>query len=167
MIVDLSGAALQGAPVVTEDVGLWFRNLGDPRMRRALRAAGATYVPAFDLNPPMLIGEGTQPFDIAIRMSGLGEFDDEFENTIVVELGGLRLRVLSLERILASKEAANRPKDRLVIPVLRNTLATLQALAERKRKKPAAPRASRPRRRRPRSPRGKVTGRPSKSAGRK
>ena len=39
----------------------------------------------------------------------------------------VRFMVLSLERILASKTAANRPKDRRVIPVLRNVLRTLQA----------------------------------------
>jgi hypothetical protein len=31
MVVGLSAAALQGAPVVTEDVDLWFENLNDPR----------------------------------------------------------------------------------------------------------------------------------------
>jgi hypothetical protein len=42
-------------------------------------------------------------------------------------VGPLRLKVLSLERILASKTAANRPKDRLVLPVLQNTIRTLRA----------------------------------------
>lgn len=30
LAVGLSAAALQGAPVVTEDVDLWFENLPDP-----------------------------------------------------------------------------------------------------------------------------------------
>lgn len=123
MIVGLSAAALQGAPVVTEDVDLWFKNLGEPGMVRAIRAAGATYVPPFDLNPPMLVGEHAQPFDLVINMSGLGDYDDEVKNTVEIALSGFTVRVLSLERIIASKTAANRPKDRLVIPVLRNTLA--------------------------------------------
>jgi hypothetical protein len=38
----------------------------------------------------------------------------------------LRIKVLPLERILASKMAANRAKDRLVIPVLQSTLRTLE-----------------------------------------
>jgi hypothetical protein len=123
MIVGLSAAALQGAPVVTEDVDLWFKNLGEPRMVRAIRAAGATYVPPFDLNPPMLVGEHAQPFALVINMSGLGDYDDEVKNTVEIALSGFTVRVLSLERITASKTAANGPKDRLVIPVLRNTLA--------------------------------------------
>ena len=35
MIVGLSAATLQGAPVVTQDVDLWFENLGEPREGQA------------------------------------------------------------------------------------------------------------------------------------
>jgi hypothetical protein len=56
LVVDLSAAALQGAPVVTQDVDLWFGNLNDPAIREALRELGATYVPPFELNPPMFVG---------------------------------------------------------------------------------------------------------------
>ena len=41
MVVGWSAAALQGAPVVTEDVDLWFENLSDPKLSRALEAVGA------------------------------------------------------------------------------------------------------------------------------
>ena len=37
MIVGLSAAALQGAPVVTQDIDLWFRQLPDPGIERALK----------------------------------------------------------------------------------------------------------------------------------
>jgi hypothetical protein len=45
MVVGLSAAALQGAPVVTQDVDLWFENLSDPRIGEALREVDAAYVP--------------------------------------------------------------------------------------------------------------------------
>ncbi len=67
-------------------------------------------------------------FDIVLRMDGLGTFADEVKNCVRVPLGRYRLNVLSLDRILASKVAANRAKDRLAIPVLRDALATLQSL---------------------------------------
>jgi len=43
MIVGLSAATLQGAPVVTQDVNLWFEKLGDleihrPRQSRCRKA---------------------------------------------------------------------------------------------------------------------------------
>ena len=35
MVVGLSAATLQGAPVVTQDVDLWFENLGEPKSEQA------------------------------------------------------------------------------------------------------------------------------------
>lgn len=127
MIVGLSAAALQGAPVVTEDVDLWFENLNDSKLTEALKAVGAAYVPPFGFNSPMLAGAGTDPFDVVLSMSGLGSFYQEVANTIDVDLRGIRVKVLTLARILASKTAANRPKDQLVIPVLRATLKTIES----------------------------------------
>ena len=126
MVVGLSAAALQGAPVVTEDVDLWFDDLSDPKLMRALVKVGAAYIPPFGHNPPMLGGAGSQPFDVVVRMDGLGKFSDEWKRALEIKIGGLRLKVLPLERVLVSKQAANRPKDRRVIPVLQNTLRTLR-----------------------------------------
>jgi hypothetical protein len=134
MVVGLSAAALQGAPVVTEDVDLWFDNLSDPKLMQALVQVGAAYIPPFGHNPPMLGGAGSDPFDIAIRMSGLDDFAVEWERAVEIKVGRLRLKVLPLERILASKQAANRPKDQRVIPVLQNTLRTLQMKTVRRTK---------------------------------
>ena len=124
MIVGLSAATLQGAPVVTQDVNLWFEKLGDLKISRALQTVGAAYVPPSAINPPMLAGAGAELFDIVLRMDGLGAFAEELKNCIEIPLGSQKLKVLSLERILASKIAANRPKDKLTIPVLRDALAT-------------------------------------------
>ena len=113
LVVGLSAAALQGAPVVTEDVDLWFDNSSDPKLTQALVKVGAGYVPPFGYNPPMLAGAGSEPFDVVIRMSGLGGFADEWKRAIRIKVGRLWLKVLPLERILVSKQAAGRPKDRL------------------------------------------------------
>jgi hypothetical protein len=135
MVVGLSAAALQGAPVVTEDIDLWFDDLSNPKLSQALVKVGAAYIPPFGYNPPMLGGAGSEPFDVVIRMDGLGEFGDEWKHSLEIRVGKLRLKVLPLERILASKQAANRPKDRRVIPVLQNTLRTMQMQAVRKIKR--------------------------------
>ena len=57
MVVGLSAAALQGAPAVTQDIDLWFKDLADPKLRKALdRVAVCTWLrPAS--TPPMLAGE--------------------------------------------------------------------------------------------------------------
>ena len=135
MVVGLSAATLQGAPVVTQDVDLWFENLGEPRMSQALQEIGAAYVPPSNFNPPMLAGTGAELFDIVLRMDGLGTFADEIKNCVEISLGRQKLKVLSLERILASKIAANRAKDKLTIPVLRDALATTKTVKRRGKKK--------------------------------
>jgi hypothetical protein len=134
MIVGLSAATLQGAPVVTQDIDLWFEQLGEAKISEALREVGAAYVPPSPINPPMLAGTGAELFDVVLRMDGLGTFAEELKNCIEIPLGKQKLKVLSLERILVSKIAANRPKDKLTIPVLRDTLLTTQSL-KRLRKK--------------------------------
>jgi hypothetical protein len=122
MIVGLSAAALQGAPVVTQDVDLWFEDFTAPAVREALREVGATYVPPMEMNPPMLVGSGVELFDLVIRMDGLGTFADEYAGRVETSIRGAKVAALPLERILASKRATNRMKDRLVIPALEDAL---------------------------------------------
>jgi hypothetical protein len=54
-----------------------------------------------------------------------------FRNCVEISLGRRKLKVLALERILASKLAANRPKDKLAIPVLRDALAVTKTRKRR------------------------------------
>jgi len=131
MVVGLSAATLQGAPVVTQDVDLWFENLGELKISQALQEVGAAYVPPSNLNPPMLAGAGAELFDIVVRMDGLGTFAEEIKNCVEISLGRQKLKVLSLERILASKMAANRAKDKLTIPVLQDALAATRTAKRR------------------------------------
>jgi hypothetical protein len=133
MLVGLSAAALQGAPVVTQDVDLWFEDLGDPGIGEALRDVGGAYGPPSKSNPPMFVGGGTELFDIVLTMHGIGTFAEEVQRSVEVILDEDALRVLPLDRILASKRAANRSKDRLVIPVLEDALAAAETAARRER----------------------------------
>lgn len=54
---------------------------------------------------------------------GLEAFMVEYERACILELDGLQVHVLPLERVIASKRAAARPKDLAVIPALEATLA--------------------------------------------
>lgn len=130
LIVGLSAAALQGAPVVTQDVDLWFGNLDDPRLTAALRQVGGAYIAPTLHTPPMLAGDGLELFDVVLSMSGLNSFDEEWANAVDVTVGDVTTRVLPLTRILVSKKAADRPKDRLVVPVLEEVVA-IQAARSR------------------------------------
>jgi len=60
-------------------------------------------------------------------MSGLASFDEELTNTIVREVNGIPLRILNLDRIIESKRAANRDKDRAILPALEAALLALRS----------------------------------------
>ncbi|OGV63511.1 MAG: hypothetical protein A2498_06950 [Lentisphaerae bacterium RIFOXYC12_FULL_60_16] len=128
MIVGLSAAALQGAPVVTQDIDLWFRDLCTPGIRRALRRVGGSYIPPTAMTPPMFEGDGVNLFDIVVHMHGLAAFEKEKANVLQVPLGRFKVPVLSLSRIIESKKATNREKDRLVMKVLTDSLRSQSAL---------------------------------------
>jgi hypothetical protein len=125
MIVGAAAAALQGAPIVTQDIDLWFRDLADPAVRKAVAKVGGVIVPSIGLHPPTFAGEAVELFDIVLTMHGLGTFDEEKEHSILVDLGRLPVRILALDRIIKSKETAGRPKDVLALPVLKDALATI------------------------------------------
>ncbi len=127
MIIGLSAAALQGAPMVTQDVDLWFRNIEDSGIKKALNKVGGTWIPSLALNPPMFEGDHVQYFDIVLTVHGIGDFDTEKANTMEVPLGGFNVKVLRLDRIIASKAYLNRSKDRMVLPALRSAAKVLAA----------------------------------------
>ena len=56
MVVGLSAATMQGAPVVTQDVDLWFEKLGDPKISQALLSS----FKAMSLSPLVLREEREQ-----------------------------------------------------------------------------------------------------------
>ena len=126
IIVGLSAAALQGAPVVTQDVDLWFKDLNDPGLKKVLRKVGAAYVPPSAHNPPMFAGDAVNLFDIVVHMHGLEAFEQEKKNTLTMDLGKIKVLVLSLERIIKSKKATGRQKDKIVLPVLKDALIAIK-----------------------------------------
>lgn len=138
MIVGAAAAALQGAPIVTQDIDLWFKDLKDPGIKAALAKTGGAFVPTIGLHPPTFAGESVELFDIVLTMHGLGTFDEEKKHSILVDLGRLSVRILALDRIIKSKETVGRPKDVLTLPVLKDALATIEkkkALKTRRVKK--------------------------------
>lgn len=135
IIVGLSAAALQGAPVVTQDIDIWFKDIDDPGIKKAVKKTGGVFVPSIGENPPMLAGESVKLFDIVLTMHGLNSFSDEVKNTIKVPIINFHVKVLKLERIIKSKETIGRQKDLLVLPVLKDVLKTIQIVKKKKKKK--------------------------------
>jgi hypothetical protein len=55
----------------------------------------------------------------------LERFATELVRAKIMTVQGVTLRLLPLDRIIASKRAANRPKDQAVIPALEEALAAI------------------------------------------
>jgi hypothetical protein len=140
MIVGAAAAALQGAPVVTQDIDLWFKDLKDPGIKAALTKTGGAFVPTVGMRPPTFAGGAVELFDVVLTMHGLGPFDEEKKHSILVDLGRLSVRILALERIIKSKETVDRPKDRLTLPVLRDALAAIEKKKALRRSRQGRPR---------------------------
>jgi len=106
LIVGMSAATLQGTPAVTLDVDLWFRDLNQPGLRRALQKVGGIFVQATAHTPPRFSGEAVALFDIVTHMHGLRSFAEEAAGAIAIPLGGFTVKVLPLARIIASNFSA-------------------------------------------------------------
>lgn len=57
--------------------------------------------------------------DLTFAPAGLTGYDELAGNAIIFELEGQRVQVAALADIIRSKEAADRPKDRATLPILR------------------------------------------------
>ena len=134
MVVGGVAAALQGAPVLTQDVDILYlieeKNLA--KLKRALDELNAV---ARDdpRNPRFGISQlRTRGHKLAITDAGpldvLGSINEEIAypdlvgSAVDLELAGQRIQVLSLERLVELKRALGRPKDRAMLPVLEATL---------------------------------------------
>jgi len=124
MVVGMSAAVIQGADLGTEDIDLWFSSLADPGLDEAARAAGGIF--AWRAHPPMISGRGLDHIDVVTRCDGLRSFDAEYATAVDAEVFGVKVKVLPLRRVIASKKAANRLKDRAVMPALKAALAAIR-----------------------------------------
>jgi hypothetical protein len=125
MVVGMGAAILQNAPGVTQDIDLWFARKQIDLLSRACQRVGATYY--WRTNPPEIAGPGIDQVDVVWNCDGLRDFNEEYEDAVDVEIvPGLPVKVLPLDRILASKRAAGRPKDKAALPMLRNAIKSLK-----------------------------------------
>jgi hypothetical protein len=83
-------------------------------------------------SPPLFSGPGLEDIDVVIKCDGLRDFDSEYSGAVDVALvPGLIVKVLPIDRVLASKRAADRPKDRAVIPALKAAVAAIKESSQR------------------------------------
>jgi hypothetical protein len=127
VLIGNAGAALQGAPVTTLDLDFMFRKTaGNLRKLKAVaRVLDASilrpYYPASELFRVVNDDIGLQA-DFMAKVDGVRSFEALRRRATRLALGDARLWVADLADIARSKRAANRPRDRAVLPVLEATL---------------------------------------------
>ena len=138
VMIGAVAARLQGFPRMTADADITPARDPDNmrRLAAALRELDARVytesVPEglpFDCSPAMLaradlwnLVTSAGRLDVAFAPSGTEGYPDLIRNALPFDVFGARLDVASLEDIIRSKEAADRPQDRQDVVILREML---------------------------------------------
>lgn len=130
LVIGLGAAVLQGAPVSTQDLDLWFERPDDDAVRSAAADAGGFWIAAFGMHPPGIGGEGLDRIDVVLTAHGLEDFAAEYARSDEHVIDDIPVKVLPLERIIISKRSTNRPKDIAALPALEATLRARDAASE-------------------------------------
>jgi hypothetical protein len=153
VVVGGVSAVLQGAPITTVDLDICYRR--SPANLARLAAALAPLRPRLrglppDLNAPFderALQQGTnftlevadEDLDLLAEMSAIGGYEQVLGEAKDLVVGDHTVKVLSLAQLIVTKEAAGRPKDLAVLPVLRATLELQLQANEPRHGPPAAP----------------------------
>lgn len=146
IIVGAYAAIMQGSTLRTDDLDLCYERTPDnykkiiraitpfrPRLRGVPEnlkapfdeqslAQGTNFTLTTDLGSLDLLGE----------MSGVGGYQQIIADARQIDLGSVICQVASLDTIIRSKEAADRPKDRATLPGLK----ALRMIQQRERNEP-------------------------------
>ena len=129
ILIGAMAAIQQGAPLMTVDYDFW-ENLPERQYVRLLQivhSKGGT-IRARTLYE---LSDGTQ-VNAVFQPDGLKSFRAEWVSCRLSTLENVPVRVLPLRRVIASKRAANRDKDRAVLPILERTLRLAKSLKPRR-----------------------------------
>ena len=131
LVVGSVAAVLQGSPVTTQDLDLLVRDTPANRQKieQLGQCLGARPREVSSLSNVLRIDAAAAPVDLLFdRLPGGLSFESLRSRSVAIDLGGRTATVASLEDIIASKEAAARPKDQAQLPILRDTLRVKKAL---------------------------------------
>lgn len=115
----MTAAILQGVPATTLDTDLWLE-LPERQYVKALDIAKK--LGAEILARTVVALEDDTLVNFLYRVDGLKGFADEYDAAVEMIWNGRTIRVLPIERIIASKKQVRRPKDLAHLPLLKQTL---------------------------------------------
>jgi hypothetical protein len=140
VVVGGVSAILQGAEFTTTDLDICYRRTPEniARLARALaplqprlRGLPPDLPFVFDeralqLGSNFTLSVGTESLDLLGVMSAIGGYEQIIGDAQDVLVGSYPVKLLSLSHLIATKEAAGRPKDFAVLPLIRAALELKQ-----------------------------------------
>lgn len=133
IVVGAYAAIMQGASMRTDDLDICYERVSD-NYKNIIRAL-APFNPRFRGLPENLkapfdertLTQGTNftlitdagSLDLLGEMSGVGGYSQIMGDAKTIKIGNVICQVASLDTIIRSKEAADRPKDRVALPELK------------------------------------------------
>jgi len=125
ILIGAMAAIEQGAPLMTVDYDFWVRL---PE-RQYVRLLTIVQRQGGDIRARTVyeLSDGTQ-VNAVFQPDGLRSFEAEWKISRWSKLENVPVKVLPLQRVIASKRAANREKDMAVLPILRRTLRLIKRL---------------------------------------
>jgi hypothetical protein len=125
IVVGAYALAVHGYPRATGDLDIWIKpdSQNASKVLCCLKRFGA---PLYSLTEKDLmenetvfqIGVIPRRIDIITSITGV-EFDEAYDDCIKVQIDGMEIPVLSLEKLIKNKEATGREKDALDAKLLR------------------------------------------------
>lgn len=135
IVVGGVSGVLHGAPIVTQDLDICYRRTRENVQR--LAAALRSFQPRLRGFPADLSFEvdanalrlGTnftleiagESLDLLGEMAAIGGYEQVIDRTEELDLAGYRVRVLSLDDLIRTKQALRRAKDIAALPMLEAT----------------------------------------------
>ncbi len=136
VIIGNVAAILQDAPLLTQDIDLFVRDT--PCNRQKIRAFaaqfGETVWQPHELSNMLRLATPDIVVDFVFQLSSRRKFEAVRARAQRVKLGRREILVASLEDVIAAKEAAGRPKDKAVLPILKDTLRCRRAMEKERAK---------------------------------
>jgi len=124
MIVGAYALGVHGYPRATGDIDIWVRpdKINSEKLYRALARFGAPLgqieIHEFSTEGIIFqIGVIPRRIDIITKVDGV-TYQEADEDKIIVEIEGLKVPVISLEKLIRNKRATGREKDELDIKIL-------------------------------------------------
>lgn len=132
IVVGATAAVLQSAPLMTQDIDLLVRSTArnEAKLRELARLLGGSWMQVSPLSRVRtLVGAPLQVDVLFDALPGGLRFESLKSRALRLSVAGHPLLVATLVDVITSKRAADRPKDRVHLPLLEETARVLEVLA--------------------------------------